>query len=68
MFINISPDCRIEIYYMNQEQCNNYNAYHCLSEQKVSPGYYYDDMNGPFSTKQGAIEAAKKWHLSAMVD
>lgn len=62
-FINIAPDCRIEVYYMNQEQCDNYNAFHRLSESRgdypLTPGYYYEDMNGPFATKQGAIESAK---------
>ena len=62
-FINISPDCRIEVYYMNQEQCDNYNAFHRLRETSndnpLTPGYYYEDLIGPFSTKQQAISVAK---------
>lgn len=68
MFINIAPDFRIEVYYMNQEQCNNYNGYHGLREAAgdriVTPGYYYERMNGPFATKQGAIEHAKSYYLA----
>jgi hypothetical protein len=62
-FINISPDCRIEVFYFNQEQCDNYNAFHRLREtfgdNPVTPGYYYEEMIGPFETKQQAIQVAK---------
>ena len=62
-FIDISPDYRIEVFYMNQEQCDNYNAFHRLREASgdnlVTPGYYYEDMIGPFVSKQQAIQVAK---------
>ena len=60
-FLNIAPDCRIEVFYMNQQKCDNYNAFHRLghNDDPVTPGYYYEDMVGPFTTKQIAIDQAK---------
>ena len=62
-FINIAPYCRIEVFYFNQDQCDNYNTVHRLNETSgdklVTPGYYYEDFNGPFATKQEAIQDAK---------
>lgn len=62
MFININ-ETRVEVFYMNQEKCDNYNAFHHLRETSgdnpVTPGYYYEDMYGPFSTKNAAIRAAE---------
>ena len=46
---------------MNQENCDNYNVFHHLREDfddPVTPGYYYDDFVGPFTTKNAAIAAA----------
>jgi len=46
---------------MNQEKCDNYNGYHRLREgfdNPVTPGYYYDDFVGPFTTKNAAISSA----------
>jgi hypothetical protein len=28
-------------------------------DKLVTPGYYYEDFNGPFATKQEAIQDAK---------
>jgi hypothetical protein len=62
-FINITPDSRIEVFYFNQEQCDNYNAINRLRETSgdnpVTPGYYYEDFEGPFLTKDQAIQDAK---------
>jgi hypothetical protein len=62
-FINIAPDCRIEVFFFNQDQCDNYNTVHGLRETSgdrlVTPGYYYEDFNGPFATKKEAIKDAK---------
>jgi hypothetical protein len=46
---------------MNQQKCDNYNAFHRLghNDDPVTPGYYYEDMVGPFTTKQIAIDQAK---------
>lgn len=65
-FLNIAPDYRIEVFYMNQQQCDNYNAFHRLghNDDQVESGYYYEDMIGPFSTKQSAIDHAKTTILS----
>ena len=56
--INISPYCRIEVFYFNQERCDNYNAFYS-SRRSVTPGYYYEDFEGPFLTKDQAIQEAK---------
>ena len=58
-FIDISPDCRIEVFYFNEEQCDTYNTFHMLRDNPLTPGYYYEDMIGPFETKQQAIQVAK---------
>ena len=62
-FITLPNDVRVEVFYMNQSQCDNYNAFHHLRETSgddvVTPGYYYEDMIGPYSTKNAAIESAK---------
>ena len=57
-FVEISPDCRIEVFYFNDDQCVNYNSFYSL-RKVLTPGYYYEDMNGPFKTKQEAIHDAK---------
>jgi hypothetical protein len=61
MFINLPGNVRVEVFYMNQEKCDNYNGYHRLREgfdNPVTPGYYYDDFVGPFTTKNAAISSA----------
>ena len=62
-FVNIAPDRRIEVFYFNEDQCDNYNAINRLRETSgvnpVTPGYYYDDFEGPFLTKDRAIQEAK---------
>lgn len=61
MFINLPGNIRVEVFYMNQENCDNYNVFHHLREDfddPVTPGYYYDDFVGPFTTKNAAIAAA----------
>jgi hypothetical protein len=69
-FIQIAPDCRIEVFYFNQEQCDNYNAFHRLREtlgdRVVTPGYYYEELVGPFATQQAAINSAKNSILSQL--
>jgi|688.fasta_scaffold199800_7 hypothetical protein len=62
-FVNISQNCRIEVYFMNEKLCENYNDFHIPSEP-ITPGYYYEKMVGPFSSKQIAIDHAKTTLLS----
>jgi hypothetical protein len=53
----------VEIYYMNQKDCNNYNGYHGYREtdsECVREGYYYDSMIGPFYTEKEAIHHARQ--------
>lgn len=62
-FITLPNDVRVEVFYMNQDQCDNYNMIERLGkysgDNPVTPGYYYEDMNGPYSTKNAAIESAR---------
>ena len=68
-FITLPNKVRIEVFYMNQELCDNYNMFNHLRETSgddpVTPGYYYEDMIGPYSTKNAAIEAAKNRYSEA---
>jgi hypothetical protein len=62
-FVNISQNRRIEVYFMNEKLCENYNVFNGSSEP-ITPGYYYEKMVGPFTSKQIAIDHAKLTLLS----
>jgi hypothetical protein len=40
-FVNISQNRRIEVYFMNEKLCENYNVFNGSSEP-ITPGYYYE--------------------------
>jgi hypothetical protein len=48
---------------MNEKLCENYNDFHGPPEP-LTPGYYYEKMVGPFTSKQIAVDHAKTTLLS----
>jgi hypothetical protein len=65
-FHQINPEKRIEIFYMTEELCKNYNEFHGLREfidKPITPGYYYENMIGPFLSVPSAISHARENHV-----
>jgi hypothetical protein len=55
----------IEIFYYTQKQCDDYNGFHGLKEgvdRLLNPGYYFDNMNGPYATEKAALAAAQQFY------
>lgn len=55
----------VEIFYYTQRQCDDYNGFHSLREGIdiiLRPGYYFDDLNGPYTTEKAAIAAAHQFY------
>jgi hypothetical protein len=60
-FHQINSKVTIEVFYLNEYKCSNYNDFHGFdtkSKNYKKPGYYYENMIGPFETMQEAISHA----------
>jgi hypothetical protein len=58
----LAPNIVIETYYMNVDQCKNYNQFHGYRETDydyVREGYYYGNMIGPFFSEREAVMHAR---------
>jgi hypothetical protein len=55
MLIKLTSGKSIEIFYMNSNQCDNYNWVKKVPHRpNLTEGYYYGDMIGPFQTEKEA--------------
>jgi hypothetical protein len=62
MLVKIAPGRSIEVFYMNKDNCDNYNQFHGYRETDynyVREGYYYESMIGSFTSKDAAVEHAR---------
>jgi hypothetical protein len=61
MFIKTPNGKNIEVFYMNENDCKNYNQFHGYREidiNYVREGYYYGSMIGPFNSVKEASAVA----------
>jgi hypothetical protein len=62
-FHKLTPDITIETYYMNTDQCKNYNQFHGyrdIDQDYVREGYYYGNFIGPFFSEKAAVLRARE--------